>query len=281
MNTADRLTDADELWQRVYDRIDSMLADIDGGHPKLDDLDEMTPEQIGAANEKADEDEVTYLRECVHDVVRDALVVFAGWPAAPRKCVSEGFYGHPSLNSEEPCSGLAPNIVQELQHLGVSVESCTQCAPSSSSPGSCCAERKLTGDAAYADVSSNLSNSSPNDRARVGTVYYDPATHEYVMPPDFLGDEELRWKCAPPEESPSCRDEAAKVTNDVSNASDSDTLTVPDDNHGWHYVAGHHKENGQDWYDVREVYGFGGYTKDCVSDDALGYRRVPRRGGGR
>ena len=300
MNTEERLAEADDFWERVYSRIESMLADIDGGRPKLDDLDEMTPEQRRAAHEKADEDEVTYLRECVHDVVREALVVFAGWPAAPRKCVSEGFYGHPSLNSEEPCSGLAPNIVQELQHLGVSVESCTQCAPSSSSPGSCCAERKLTGDAAYADVSDpscdrvsespqqdalsanelstddgNIPESSrspsANDRARVGTVYYDEATHEYVMPPDFLGDEELRWQSDPP----SCCDEAAKVTDSVSNAAqprsnapESDVLTVPDDNHGWHYAAGHWKENGQDWYDVREVYGFGGYTEDCVSPES-------------
>lgn len=31
-------------------------------------------------------------------------------------------------------------------------------------------------------------------RARVGTVYFDPETNEYVMPPDFAGDDELRWK---------------------------------------------------------------------------------------
>jgi len=34
--------------------------------------------------------------------------------------------------------------------------------------------------------------------ARVGTVYYDEATGEYVMPPDFFGEKELRWKADPP-----------------------------------------------------------------------------------
>lgn len=33
---------------------------------------------------------------------------------------------------------------------------------------------------------------------RVGTVYYDEATGEAVMPPDFLGEKELRWKADPP-----------------------------------------------------------------------------------
>jgi hypothetical protein len=52
-----------------------------------------------------------------------------------------------------------------------------------------------------------------------------------------------------------CRDEAAKVTDDVSNA----VL-------GWHYAAGHHREqDGEDWYDVHEVYGFGGYTEEGIA----------------
>ncbi len=34
--------------------------------------------------------------------------------------------------------------------------------------------------------------------ARVGTVYLDEATGEYVMPPDFFGEKELRWKADPP-----------------------------------------------------------------------------------
>jgi hypothetical protein len=33
---------------------------------------------------------------------------------------------------------------------------------------------------------------------RVGTVYYDEATGEAVMPPDFLGEKELRWKADQP-----------------------------------------------------------------------------------
>lgn len=46
-----------------------------------------------------------------------------------------------------------------------------------------------------------------DDTARIGTVYLDEETGEYVMPADFAGDEELRWRC----------DGAAKVTHDVSN----------------------------------------------------------------
>ena len=34
--------------------------------------------------------------------------------------------------------------------------------------------------------------------ARVGTVYLDEATGEYVMPPDFFGEKELRWKADTP-----------------------------------------------------------------------------------
>jgi len=84
------------------------------------------------------------------------------------------------------------------------------------------------------------------------------------MPPDFLGDKELRWKVASntPESGrlPSCRDEATKVTDDVKNA---DPLPVSG-GHGWHYVAGHRVVDGEDWYDVHEVYGFGGYTEDGI-----------------
>lgn len=36
--------------------------------------------------------------------------------------------------------------------------------------------------------------SAPSKHERIGTVYLDEDTDEYVMPPDFAGDEELRWK---------------------------------------------------------------------------------------
>lgn len=32
------------------------------------------------------------------------------------------------------------------------------------------------------------------DKPRIGTVYFDESAAEYVMPADFVGDEELRWK---------------------------------------------------------------------------------------
>ncbi len=36
---------------------------------------------------------------------------------------------------------------------------------------------------------------SESDKAgRIGTTYQDPTTGEFVMPPDFPGDEEIRWK---------------------------------------------------------------------------------------
>lgn len=79
MDTAERLAEADDLWQRVYDRIDSMLADMGSLRPSLDEADEMTPEQVLAAHEKADAEELNALRECVHDVVRDAIVAITGW----------------------------------------------------------------------------------------------------------------------------------------------------------------------------------------------------------
>jgi hypothetical protein len=33
-----------------------------------------------------------------------------------------------------------------------------------------------------------------DEPARIGTVYQDPETGEYVMPADFAGDKELRWR---------------------------------------------------------------------------------------
>jgi hypothetical protein len=53
-------------------------------------------------------------------------------------------------------------------------------------------------------------------------------------------------------------DEAAKVTESAIN----------DEPPHWHYAAGHHRENGQDWYDVREVYSFGGYTEDGIEAES-------------
>lgn len=61
MSTEDRLAEVDALWERVYERIASTLADMD----IADD----------------DDKEITYLRECVHDIVRDALVTLT-WGAA-------------------------------------------------------------------------------------------------------------------------------------------------------------------------------------------------------
>lgn len=49
-------------------------------------------------------------------------------------------------------------------------------------------------------------------------------------------------------------------TGDAGNTADSANT----DEATWHYAAGHYKENGEDWYDVREVYPPGGYTQDGV-----------------
>jgi hypothetical protein len=43
-----------------------------------------------------------------------------------------------------------------------------------------------------------MDSNAAQPRARVGTVYYDEATGEAVMPPDFFGEKELRWKADPP-----------------------------------------------------------------------------------
>jgi len=43
-----------------------------------------------------------------------------------------------------------------------------------------------------------MDSNAAQPRARVGTVYLDEATGEYVMPPDFLGEKELRWKADTP-----------------------------------------------------------------------------------
>ena len=50
-----------------------------------------------------------------------------------------------------------------------------------------------------ADTFPDIFPDSRGDRpVRVGTVYLDEATGEYVMPPDFFGEKELRWKADPP-----------------------------------------------------------------------------------
>lgn len=43
-----------------------------------------------------------------------------------------------------------------------------------------------------------MDSNAAQPHARVGTVYLDEATGEYVMPPDFFGEGELRWKADPP-----------------------------------------------------------------------------------
>ncbi len=48
-------------------------------------------------------------------------------------------------------------------------------------------------------IDSCASGAAPD--TRIGTIYYDSEAGEYVMPPDFAGDEELRWK-APAISSP-------------------------------------------------------------------------------
>lgn len=82
MNPEAKCIEAEGLWQRVYSRVEMMLADREASLPRADELDEMTTEQRRAAYAKADADEVNAVRECVHDIVRDAIVVVTGWCSA-------------------------------------------------------------------------------------------------------------------------------------------------------------------------------------------------------
>lgn len=62
-----RLHDAEQLWEVVYDRLDSAFADIEASRPTLDELEEGTAEDDGPG-------EVAIMREASYEIVQAALV---------------------------------------------------------------------------------------------------------------------------------------------------------------------------------------------------------------
>lgn len=70
----ERLLMADGLWEEVYDLIDVAFANIEAGRPTLAEDEAKTPEEYRHDSELREEREVAILRECVHEIVRTALL---------------------------------------------------------------------------------------------------------------------------------------------------------------------------------------------------------------
>jgi hypothetical protein len=70
----ERMLMADRLWEEVYDLVQRAWADIEAGRPTFEEDEAKTTEQFHHDDELRGEQEVSILRECVHEIVRTALL---------------------------------------------------------------------------------------------------------------------------------------------------------------------------------------------------------------
>lgn len=75
----DDLDRASRLWEVVYSRIETTLADIEAGRPTLEEDEAKDPAQARLDADLRDAEEVFILRECAYEIVQAALVALGAW----------------------------------------------------------------------------------------------------------------------------------------------------------------------------------------------------------